>query len=180
MSYFIGFITWLKANYTWVLILVEAVIVFLVTRAYYKAYYYNKNLKERIQALENQIKEENRINTATHKFQESIDDDNPSKITNTDFPKKFTICIALLFMIGCTGRPAMIKPELPRLRIYMARHISVDYALKDDHYYTPKSNYYSIVFNEAEYKRVIASYEKQVRLYNDFLREYYNDDKKSN
>jgi len=165
---------WLQANYIWIVSIVEAIVVFLITRSYYKAVYKNKLLEYEQKIIKDQISEENRINELTHDFENKLDEDKPVEDTPCDFPKKVILAIMLFFFFSCSTKTIIIKPELPRLKLYYPQHREVVYELKEEKYCIEKEKIKDVFYNDAEYKRVINSYEKQINLYNEYLIQYYN------
>lgn len=171
-------LNWIISNWQIITGLVAVVFTWWLTRKYILALTSNDALIAEINHRNAMQLEKNRIEISTHTLENSLDDDKPVDKPKGDIPGKFTISVLLCLMImGCSHNPVLVKPELPVLRTYNPQHIPVDFIVVGDKICTGNDNYYNMVQNEEEYKRVISSYEKQTLLYNDFLKSYYSDKK---
>ncbi len=171
----IKIIQWLQGKYQWILALVLGIIITLIVRAYYKSVYKSDYLAQKLKDVEKVLKEQKRIFNLARKAENELPKDEPTQFTETTVkPDKFTICLALIFLLSaCATTPCELQTiSLPTLKTYTANHLPITFEQHNGMYCTGVENYDKILYNETEYKRVIKNYTDEILIYLKFKQAY--------
>lgn len=171
--------TWIQGKYQWIIGVALGIIALLAVRTYYNSVYKSDFLALQLKDVEKILKEHKRVAKLKSEAEAKIPEDKPTPVDGSgQTPGSFTLVFLLVFLLSscATTRPcAPDKIDLPVLKTYTAGHQAVKFDICGEKYCTEKTSYDKLIYNEAEYKRVIKNYTEEIGVYNQFKTAYEND-----